>query len=68
MDEFTNQPGPKKFYVKSVYGQDLMYWYDNKDQEHWKKLTGHKTITDKDIELMAVMFGTQFEQVLPPKY
>lgn len=55
-----------QFYVRNVYGTDLIYLAQPKDQDLWTRLTGNKTITGRQMELMNKLTGTQFEQVLEP--
>lgn len=55
-----------KFYVRNVYGNDLIYLAEPSDQELWVRLTGNKTITGRQMELMNQLTGTMFEQVIEP--
>lgn len=55
------------YYVKNVYGIDTMYLEKGEDKTYLniQLLTGHKTLTWGDKELLTKL-GFTFTQVLPP--
>lgn len=53
-----------EFFVKNVYGKELMYVKDEKLAQSLFQLTGHRTLTD-DAKKAMESIGFTFEQVLP---
>jgi hypothetical protein len=53
------------FYVKSVYGTDMMYVADQKQAQLIKGLTGQKTLTNQVMTSLQAL-GFTFEQVMQP--
>lgn len=58
-----------QFYSREVYGNRLEYISDKADAGILTKLTGKKTISGIERELIRDLTGglIQFEEVLPPK-
>jgi len=42
-----------KYYIKGVYGREMMYIKDKVIAEYVSLLTGRKTITETDIEALT---------------
>jgi hypothetical protein len=55
-----------KYYIKSVYGNELIYLADEKQASLWYQLTNKKTITQGQIETLANLTGVEFLQVIAP--
>jgi hypothetical protein len=55
-----------KFFIRNVYGTDLIYLADESQGHTWVRLTGNKTITGTQMELLNKLTGVMFEQVLAP--
>ena len=55
-----------EYYVKNVYGNDLMYVADPKLAENLTTLTGKKTLDWSAMQALVAL-GFLFEQVLSPK-
>lgn len=55
-----------KFYRKQVYGKQLRYIVDEIMAKLYENLTGEKTLTDSKEVIIKMMFGVEFEEVLPP--
>lgn len=54
------------YYIKSVYGNELIYLADEKQADLWYQLTNKKTITQGQIETLASLTGVEFLQVIAP--
>lgn len=55
-----------KYYVKSVYGRDVVYVAEALVAEHIKTLTGRKTLSMDDMRVLVQM-GHELEESLPPR-
>lgn len=55
-----------EYYIKNVYGNDLIYIKDKHLKETISSLIGKKTISQKDIKNFEVL-GISFKEVLPPR-
>jgi hypothetical protein len=53
-----------QYYKKNVYGREHSYIKDEKTAKAFTKLTGKKTLDDRDMETLKDL-GFIFEQVLP---
>ena len=58
-----------EFYSKDVYGNRLEYVINNDDAYIISRLTGKKTISGVERELIRDLTGSfiEFKEVLPPK-
>jgi uncharacterized protein len=54
------------YYIKSVYGNELIYLADEKQASLWYMLTNKKTITKFQMENLADLTGVEFVQVIAP--
>lgn len=55
-----------EYYVKSVYGNELIYIKDEQLKKIISNLIGKKTINKKDIHNFESL-GISFKEVLPPR-
>lgn len=55
-----------EYYIKNVYGNELIYVKDEQLKRVIANLTGKKTISQKDIANFKVL-GITFKEVLPPR-
>lgn len=55
-----------EYYVKTVYGNDLIYIKDEQLKKIISNLLGKKTINKKDIANFKSL-GITFKEVLPPR-
>jgi hypothetical protein len=55
-----------KFFIRNVYGNDLIYLADESQTNTWVRLTGNKTITGTQMELLNELTGVMFEQIFAP--
>lgn len=55
-----------EYYVKSVYGNELIYVKDEQLKKIISNLLGKKTINKKDIHNFERL-GITFKEVLPPR-
>lgn len=55
-----------EFYVKNVYGKELLYVKDEQQREIIKNLTNKETINDFDINNFKKL-GIEFVEVLAPR-
>lgn len=53
-----------EYYKKSVYGNDMLYFKDQRQADLFRGLTGRKTISQGDIKILSELFNCQFIQVL----
>ena len=58
-----------EFYSKDVYGNRLEYVLNKNDADIIRQLTGKKTISEIERELIRDLTGSfiEFKEVLPPK-
>ena len=58
-----------EFYSKDVYGNRLEYVINKDDAQIIRQLTGKKTISEIERELIRDLTGSfiEFKEVLPPK-
>lgn len=52
------------YYKKNVYGRDYAYVKEKSMAEAIERLTGKKTIDERDMISLAIL-GCEFNQVLP---
>ena len=55
-----------EYYVKTVYGNDLIYFADLRSANLWHAMTGKKTITTSEMEQLTRLTGVQFTRVFEP--
>jgi len=58
-----------EYYSKEVYGNRLEYVINKEDAQIIRQLTGKKTISEIERELIRDLTGSfiEFKEVLPPK-
>lgn len=58
-----------EYYSKDVYGNRLEYVINKEDAQIIRQLTGKKTISEIERELIRDLTGSfiEFKEVLPPK-
>lgn len=60
-----------EYYTKSVYGNELIYLFDESGSGegpdfHWLHMTGKKTITRSEMQHLTQLTGVIFERVFEP--
>ncbi len=55
-----------EYYIKNVYGNELIYIKDEQLKKIISNLLGKKTINQKDINNFEIL-GISFKEVLPPR-
>lgn len=55
-----------KYYVKNVYGKELIYLVDEQQANIVRTLTGQKTVSDNHLHALVAL-GCSIEEVMPPK-
>lgn len=52
-----------KYYTKSVYGNELVYLADARSAMQWNSITGLRTITLSQMNVLSALTGVTFERV-----
>jgi hypothetical protein len=55
------------YYSKDVYGTTLYYLADFYAAQQWKAISGKKTITEHDMDVLAMLTGATFERTYQPQ-
>ena len=55
-----------QYYIKTVYGNNLMYIVDEEVRVAIQRLTGQRTLTEEAKQALQDL-GFTFNQVLPPR-
>lgn len=55
-----------EFYRKDIYGKRMFYLADQQQATRWNSLTGRKTITPAEMNVIGQLFGTNFVEVIEP--
>lgn len=56
-----------KYYTRNVYGNDLIYLASEEDKDRFYKLTGNRTITKFQMNMLSALSGVEFERVFEPE-
>lgn len=56
-----------QYYSRHVFGQRLFYLVDFESYRRWNSITGRKTITESEMNILSALTGVQFERVMEPE-
>jgi len=56
-----------EYYTRSSYGRELLYIADPTQAQDIATLTGKKTVSRADLDILSRLMGTTSTEVLPPR-